>query len=69
MAEGPAPVELLRRLEEACEGEPVDHIIFCCGIVVGQLLQYIAKPEHYEDIITGYMDAIRAGINGPPTEH
>jgi hypothetical protein len=69
MADGPAPIELLRRLEAACEGEPIDEIIFCCGLMVGQLITLIGKPEHYEDIIEGYMDAIRAGIEGAPTEH
>jgi len=69
MAEGPAPVELLRRLEEACEGEPIDEIIFCCGLMVGQLITNFAAPADYEEVIAGYLDAIRAGLDGPPTEH
>jgi hypothetical protein len=69
MAEGPAPIELLRRLEAACEGEPIDEIIFCCGLMVGQLVTLLADPEDYDDVIAGYLIAIRAGLKAPPTEH
>jgi hypothetical protein len=69
MADGSAPIELLRRLEAACEGEPIDEIIFCCGLMVGQLTTLIAAPADYDDVIAGYLMAIRAGLKGVPTEH
>jgi len=69
MAYGPAPIELLRRLESVCAGEPADAIIFCLGIVMGRLIAHTARPEDHREIVEACVSAIQAGIAGVPTEH
>lgn len=60
--DGEPPIALVRRLEEALEGEAPDQIIFSMGLILGRVIAYFALPEDHDEVLEACENAIRVGI-------
>ena len=72
MARGEPPIALVRKLEEAVQGEQADDIVFAMGMVLGQLIAGLVPLPHREEVVQACANAIRLGFGeegGSTTEH